>query len=328
MDLAGEGGKSYVSLADRRRSMSIDFGPSFAGLALSLGGVNSVPLGTLQTGSDWKETALKVAQIASTRRVRDIVIGQPLEKDGSEGKISMLVRYFAQLVADSSLLVLGPDVSVFLWDERFSTTYAAMRLAVRPRFEGGAFKSWLDGQRGLAFGAKALLDAEAARAILEHWLAKDPATEVLNKEKSEKVAPSRKAALAYLKWRKRPLIGAKKPERPEEPAGPGREAWEWDDMNPESQNLSPEEYARQEQDYERYMKGMDNFGDRESELKERLKKQRAQNARERRIKELQDDTPLREAFAAATGSDPGGNSYQGLKIDRDEWKNMRPTNWG
>lgn len=324
-EIAGQDGKRYVSLTDRRRSMGIDFGPAFTGLSLSLGGVNSIPLGTLQTGQDWKETALKVVQIASTRRVRDIVIGQPLEKDGSEGQISLLVRHFSQLVADSALLVSGPNVTVFLWDERFSTTYAAMRLAVRPRFDSSAFKSWLDGQRGLSFGAKALLDAEAARAILEHWLAKDPATEVLNKEKSERVPPSRKACMAYLKWRNRPLIGASRPKRPEEPAGPGREAWEWSDQNPESEFMSAEEYEEQSEAYEKYMKGMNNFGDRETELKERLAKQRADNARENRIRDLKDDTPLKEAFMAATGNSNDPNQYKGLKIDRDEWKNLRPN---
>eukprot|EP00971_Amphidinium_carterae_P157309 3118610-Amphidinium_carterae.1 len=68
-----------------------------------------------------------------------------------------------------------------------------MRLVTRPRFDGALFKTWLDGQRGLDSNAKALLDSEAARAILEHWLEKDPTTEELNKERSERVAPSKQA---------------------------------------------------------------------------------------------------------------------------------------
>lgn len=59
-------------------------------------------MGTLRTGKDWKELAIKIARIASTSRVKellpskaalldmlceDIVVGQPLERDGSEGKI-------------------------------------------------------------------------------------------------------------------------------------------------------------------------------------------------------------------------------------------------
>merc|ERR1719215_1388380 len=114
---------------------------------MSMGGTNTIAMGTLETGTDWKDTAIKIAQMVSTRRARDVVIGHPLEKDGTEGQIGTLVRHFAQLVADASLLLLGGNTTVFLWDERFSTTYAAMRLTARPRFDSAAFKNWLDGQR-------------------------------------------------------------------------------------------------------------------------------------------------------------------------------------
>eukprot|EP00933_Yihiella_yeosuensis_P044412 TRINITY_DN39532_c0_g1_i1.p1 TRINITY_DN39532_c0_g1~~TRINITY_DN39532_c0_g1_i1.p1 ORF type:complete len:180 (-),score=15.66 TRINITY_DN39532_c0_g1_i1:27-566(-) len=39
-------------LVDRKRALGIDFGPSFTGMALSLGGVNTMPMGTLKTGTD------------------------------------------------------------------------------------------------------------------------------------------------------------------------------------------------------------------------------------------------------------------------------------
>lgn len=255
-------------LFDRRRALGVDFGPQFVGLALSLGGVNTMPMGTLQTGEDWQDTALRIARIASTRRVEDIVIGLPYEMDGSEGTIARLVRHFAQILADAVLLVRGPSTAVFVWDERFSTTYAAMRMATRPHFDGMAFKSWLDGQRGLNFTAKCMLDSQAARAILEHWLDKDPDTEVVNKELSERIAPSREACVAYLKWKKAPLL---KPVRPLEPAGPGKEGHEFDyQHDDEDNNISPEEYMSQAERYHHYMEGMDNFGDRTAELDARI----------------------------------------------------------
>jgi len=233
-------------LVDRRRSLGVDFGPEFTGLSMSLGSVNTIPLGTLSTGEDWKETVLTIAQTASTRRIQDIVIGLPLEKDGSDGKIATLVRYFSQLLADACLLLLGPHVGVYLWDERFSTTYAAMRLVTRPSFYAGSFKSWLDGQRGLEVNAKALLDAEAARAILEHWLEGDPTMGLSNKERSERVAPSRESVREYLAWKKNPLVGVR---RPVEPQGPGKEAIEWDDMHPEYEDqLRDPRFIREEEE--------------------------------------------------------------------------------
>jgi len=308
-----------ASLGDRRRSLGIDFGPQFTGLALSLGGTNTVPLGTLQTGEDWKETALKIVQIASTRRVRDVVVGMPLEKDGSEGKIARLVRHFTQILADATLLVSGPNTTIYLWDERFSTAYAAVRLITRPRFEGGAFKSWLDGQRGLAFGAKALLDAEAARTILEHWLEKDPRTEIINKERSERVAPSREACMSYLSWRKREVFLP----RPKEPSGPGKEGWEWADLHPEEELMDPDEFMRRRETLDQYMEGMDRFGDREFELEKRKKEQRKEKDRERLIEDLQDDSPVRDAFRAATAGDGDDEKYQGLRAPKDSYMEPR-----
>jgi len=310
------------SLVDRNRAMGIDFGPQFTGLALSLGGVNTVPLGTLQTGDDWKETALKIVQIVSTRRVKDMVVGMPLEKDGTEGKIANLVRHFSQILSDATLLVLGPNVTVYVWDERFSTAYAAVRLITRPKFDGAAFKSWLDGQRGLSFGAKALLDAEAARTILEHWLEKDPNTETLNKERSERVAPSKEACLAYLQWIRRKLL--RPLQRPQEPAGPGKAGWEWADLHPETELLDPEEYMRRKADFDRYMKGMDQFGNRDYELSVRKQRQQEEKERDRRVEELQDDSPLREAFKAATTGTGDTSQYKGLRGHPDSWTGPKP----
>ena len=76
-------GSSVMSLRVTRRSMGVDFGPSYVGLALSLGlpsrafaclvgGINTMPMGTLRTGKDWKELAIKIARIASTSRVKEL----------------------------------------------------------------------------------------------------------------------------------------------------------------------------------------------------------------------------------------------------------------
>jgi len=290
-------------LVDRRRSLGVDFGPEFVGLSMSLGSVNTVPLGTLSNGADWKETVLTIAQTASTRRIQDIVIGLPLEKDGSDGKIATLVRYFAQLMADAVLLLLGPHVGVYLWDERFSTTYAAMRLVTRPQFYSGAFKSWLDGQRGLEYNAKSLLDAEAARAILEHWLEGDPTMGPTNKERSERVAPSRESVREYLLWKKKPLLGIR---RPVEPQGPGKEAIEWDDMHPEweEQFQDPRFIKNEEARFAAYINST-RVSERETRRRERLQ----------RHKKTGDDSEFKKHLAKAMDmpSDSSMQSYDDKK---------------
>jgi len=312
---SGEEGNRFREFTDRKRTLGIDFGPSFTGVALSLGGVNSMPVGTYVTGTDWKETALKIVQTASTRRVRDIVVGLPLEKDGEDGQVAGLVRHFSQLLADTTLLLLGGNVSVYLWDERFSTTYAAMRLVTRPRFKSGAFKNWLDGQRGLDFSDKAMLDSEAARAILEHFLEKDPATEKLNKERADRVNPSRQACKKYLEWKKRPLIEMK---RPKEPPGMWAEAVQYDEWTEGAEDVSPELYESQLQSYSRSMKGMGSFASPKLERKEERQERHSQWLDKRKLGRLQDDSVQKATFIAAA-EDSGAkvaSRYKGLATDR------------
>ncbi|CAK8997247.1 unnamed protein product [Durusdinium trenchii] len=313
-----------TSLVDRKRSMGVDFGPSFVGLALSLGGVNTMPMGTLRTGEDWKELAIKIAKIASTQRVKDIVVGQPLERDGSEGKIGKLVRYFVQVLADACLLMLGNEVTVYMWDERFSTTYAAMRLGNRPRFDGEAFKRWITVRQGLNWGAKALLDSEAARAILEHWLSKDERSEIINKELSERVAPSREACMRYLKYRKvRAALPPAKDLQPEEPAGPGKEAWEWYDRHPESYEVDEEEHQSATSAFNDYMAGLDGFGDKERDAEKRRGERRTARREERRVRRARRASDREAEEVLQERVDQSQKDYQGMKLPKEKWNKYR-----
>eukprot|EP00931_Biecheleriopsis_adriatica_P101348 TRINITY_DN76502_c0_g1_i1.p1 TRINITY_DN76502_c0_g1~~TRINITY_DN76502_c0_g1_i1.p1 ORF type:complete len:470 (+),score=85.92 TRINITY_DN76502_c0_g1_i1:36-1412(+) len=320
--------KSYrpQSLVDRKRALGIDFGPSYTGLALSLGGVNTMPMGTLRTGEDWKQLAITIAQIASTRRVKEIVIGQPLEKDGTEGRIGKLVRYFSQLLADATLLLLGTQVTVYLWDERYSTLYAAVRLSSKPKFDGAPFKSWLDGQRGLSYGTKSLLDAEAARAILEHWLTKDSRSEVINKELSERVSPSREACVKFLKYRK--VRGKLKQPvmQPTEPAGEGKAGWEWFDQNPEAYDTDEEGVTRSFQAFRDMMDGMDSFGNLTYETQKRLQakqKRQAMNKRIKKAKESEDDIQSKAFEAVARSGGKAKSPIPGMDLGKERWSKYR-----
>jgi len=305
-------GPRFKVFVERQRALGIDFGPSITGLALSLGGTNTIPMGTLETGDDWKETAIKIVQIASTRRVRELVVGLPLEKDGTLGKIGRLVRHFVQILADATLLVLGPGIPVYVWDERFSTAYAAVRLVATPKLASDGFKNWINGQRGLSYSGKALLDAESARAILEHFQEMDPNTEKINKERAERISPSKEACLRYLAWKKRKLL---RPMQPSEPAGPGREGFEWDNYHPELAGIDAEDFDEENQNFEGYMqgvdsKGFDRFGDEEYEYNRYKEEMVKEQEIHRRIKEERGDDDKRSVLEEAIGA-PRRPEYKG-----------------
>lgn len=229
---------------------------------------------------------MNIAQMASSRRVRDIVIGWPLEKDGSEGEIAFFVHKFAKMTADAVLLLIGTTTKVYLWDERFSTMFAAMRLVLRPNFEASIFKSWLDSDRGLNIGAKGILDSEAARAILEHFLEKDEVTGVLNRERAALVAPSPEAAKAYLVAKRMQKMHLKEPTTP---SGPGIESFVWEGANQENLRPSAEDLETIDNSYDRYMRGMNFFGDKAYEEAEKQKRAMAEKVVEERRKRAKVD---------------------------------------
>jgi putative Holliday junction resolvase len=93
--------------------------------------------------------AESVAQWARSNDISTIVIGLPLNMDGSEGPQAIISRQFAEALA-----VLG-DWRVQLWDERLTSTQASNRLAER-----GINKRLQAGK----------LDSAAAQIILQAYL--------------------------------------------------------------------------------------------------------------------------------------------------------------
>lgn len=75
-------------------------------------------------------------------------------RDGTESFMCETVRTFASLLADAGS-VSRPDVSVFLWDERFSSAQAEAMLDPN----GGGLKKKIE------------IDSLAASLILEHYFA-------------------------------------------------------------------------------------------------------------------------------------------------------------
>jgi putative Holliday junction resolvase len=129
--------------------MALDVGERRIGVAISdVMGVLATPVVTLSRRSRAEDLAA-IARLTRERGVVRIIVGHPLNMDGSAGEQARRSERFAQRLAEA-LGADGPPVT--LWDERLSTQAAAERL-----YAGGS-----TGRAGL--------DAAAAAVILQEWL--------------------------------------------------------------------------------------------------------------------------------------------------------------
>ena len=130
------------------RTLGVDFGLRRVGLALS-GGFSPLPLHVLPCGDDasaFEDVARRSARIAVGEGASQIVLGMPLNTAGEEGEQANVTRTFASMLAFAAA-----PLPVFLWDERFSTAEARLRMT--------------------ASGTGGALDAVAATVILEEFFA-------------------------------------------------------------------------------------------------------------------------------------------------------------
>ncbi len=100
-----------------------------------------------------KDDLEAIAAMLRDRDVSAIVVGLPLNMDGSEGPAARGARRFAEQLAS------GLGVSVELFDERLTSFEARERLADMPARKGAR---------------KTGLDALAAVVILEGWMQANP----------------------------------------------------------------------------------------------------------------------------------------------------------
>jgi putative Holliday junction resolvase len=128
---------------------SLDFGKRHIGLALAYGDHGAViPLEVIERKSLDHDVARIVARLAELE-VSLIIVGLPLNMDGTQGPQAQAATRFADQLRDASGLV------VELFDERLTSFEARERLreSGRRRPRGG-------------------IDAIAAAVILEGWLAR------------------------------------------------------------------------------------------------------------------------------------------------------------
>lgn len=107
------------------RILAIDYGRVRHGLAVSDGlGLAAHPLPALQR-RDPENDLRRLREVVQDRDIRRVVLGLPLNMDGSEGPMATEVRRFGDALAAALELPLGYE------DERLSTDEAESQLMER-----------------------------------------------------------------------------------------------------------------------------------------------------------------------------------------------------
>ena len=133
------------------KSIGVDYGLVRMGVAKTIGyQPTAVDILADLNATQVADYVVKLAKIEGASR---IIIGLPLHKNGTVAEQTNLTVAFGQVLAQASLRALGEDVSVELWDERYTSKAAAARLHAR-------------NPRQALYG---MLDAEAACIILEQY---------------------------------------------------------------------------------------------------------------------------------------------------------------
>ncbi|OEU13726.1 ribonuclease H-like protein, partial [Fragilariopsis cylindrus CCMP1102] len=143
------------------KSIGVDYGLVRTGIAVTIGFTPQAleVIEEERLEKQRSEVATRVVELARREKVDRIVVGLPLHKNGTEADQTKLTRKFAyDHLAKLSLRILGPDVPIFLWDERYTSKEAAARIRSRASDNGG--------NSGDLYGC---LDAESAIIILEHY---------------------------------------------------------------------------------------------------------------------------------------------------------------
>ena len=107
------------------RHVGIDYGRKRLGIATGDALGLSVQGWPTVVASGFKDAVRRVASFIVDQEVTEIVIGLPLNMDGSRGEMAEEVERFA------SALSVATELETVLWDERLTSTQAKRLLAKR-----------------------------------------------------------------------------------------------------------------------------------------------------------------------------------------------------
>ena len=107
-------------LGNRQRVLGLDVGEKTIGIAVSDPGLTvAAPVTTIRR-TKFTQDAVALGQLMRERTIRGMIIGLPINMDGSEGPKCQSVRQFAQNLLNRADL-LGVEPEIAFWDERLST---------------------------------------------------------------------------------------------------------------------------------------------------------------------------------------------------------------
>ena len=160
--------------------LGVDFGDKRTGLAISndmrtlASGITQISVGGMQ------KTAAAVADMAKERGVVGVVVGLPVNMDGSHGPRAQHAEKFAGLLADQ-LAERGLNLPVVMQDERM-TTMAASRYLNETDTKGAKRKGVID-----TLSAEIILQnaLDKLRFMKERETAAADAADTANAEESE-----------------------------------------------------------------------------------------------------------------------------------------------
>lgn len=130
------------------RCLALDVGERRTGIAI--GERIAQPLATLKRRSK-AEDFNRIANLVREHGIERVIVGLPLNMDGSQGAQARRVTRYAERMADA-FAEMGLDVELVFWDERLTTEEAGYILGAR------------DSSRGHG------VDAVAAAVILQGYL--------------------------------------------------------------------------------------------------------------------------------------------------------------
>ncbi len=144
-------------LAEGERLLGLDVGAKTIGLAISDRGLSvASPLETLRRGRLADDLAA-LQKVCAARAVGGLVVGLPVNMDGSEGPRCQSVRQFLANLAERGL-----DLPAAFWDERLSTA-AVERLLVAEADMTRKRRRRVVDKMAAAYILQGALDALAAR---------------------------------------------------------------------------------------------------------------------------------------------------------------------
>jgi putative Holliday junction resolvase len=136
------------------RALALDVGSRTIGIAVSDAEGSMAHAHSVLRRVGHEGDAAKVCELACELEATVLVVGLPLELDGSEGHRARLVQRFVDVLT-ATIAARGLGLEIARWDERFSTSAAERTLLEA------------DVSRAKRRGT---IDSVAAQFILQGWL--------------------------------------------------------------------------------------------------------------------------------------------------------------